>query len=409
MTTKPISALVQPHLPRVRAIRHDLHRHPELSFRESRTSEAVQRELASLNIRFIAGLGAPSPGGQGTGVLGFLPATPAPNSPPPRTVALRADMDALPIQEQTGVEYASTVPGVMHACGHDGHTAILLGAARALAACSVRPNHTLLIFQPAEEGGAGAEKMCRDGVLDGREFGHKADYVFGLHGWPELELGTIATRDGPMLASTDDFVVTIRGKGGHAAQPHLCTDPVLVAAQIVTAIQSIASRRISPFEPVVVTVASIHAGSANNIIPESATIIGTARTLSPDARLIVESEFRRIVSGVAGAMGAASEIAWNRGYPVTLNHPVATRWVREVGSRVLGFSAVLERPHPTMGGEDFAYYSERAQASFAFLGLKPAQATQIPGLHAPGFNFNDDALPFGIELMVGLALNQLAD
>lgn len=363
-----------------------------------RRVEAVDQDGASDRVEGSCELGER----RGAGVVALLEATGDPERA--GTVALRADMDALPIAEATGAAYASEAPGVMHACGHDGHTAMLLGAARVLAESVSRPNNVVFLFQPAEEGGAGAEKLVRDGALDGRLVGKSVDAVYGLHGWPDQPLGTVSIRPGAMLAATDDFVVTVRGKGGHAAQPHLCVDPIVVTAKIITALQTVASRRVSPFEPFVLTVGAVHAGSVNNVIPDKAEFIGTLRTLSPAARSMGESEFKRIVTGVAAAHGATVEIAWNRGYPVTRNDARATETVKRVASALLGASNVLEREHPTMGGEDFAYYTERAPSAFFFLGLCPVGRGPYPGLHTAEFDFNDDALPTGAAMLAGLAL-----
>lgn len=383
-------------LPVVRDLRHDLHQHPELQFEERRTSGVVQRELTALGVEFKSGLAG------GTGVLGHIPATV--NAGGARTVALRADMDALPIEENTGRGYASRTPGVMHACGHDAHTSMLLGVARVLTKTAHRPNNTLLVFQPAEEGGAGGEKMCLDGVLDGRVLGKPACAIYGLHGWPELPLGQVATRTGPLLASTDEFHVTIKGKGGHAAYPHLCVDPIVIGAQIVTALQTIASRRVGPLDSVVVTVGCFHAGFANNVIPPEATLIGTIRSLRPETRALAEREFRSIVDGVCGAMGASAHIQWTVGYPVTENHPEPTERFRGVARQVVGPERLIEREHPTMGGEDFSFYGQRVPACFFFLGLRPEGTSAYPNLHTAEFDFNDDALPLGVELLARLAL-----
>ncbi|MFM9956460.1 MAG: M20 family metallopeptidase [Phycisphaerales bacterium] len=403
-----MNTAVERHLPALRHLRHDLHRHPELMFEEKWTGGVVARELRALGIEPVEGLGAEraedSQKRRGTGVIALLPATADPAQAP--TVALRADMDALPIIEATGKDYASTTPGLMHACGHDGHTTMLLGAARVLAETKSRPNNVVFLFQPAEEGGAGAEKLVRDGALDGRLLGKRVDAVFGLHGWPDQPLGTVAIRAGPMLAATDDYIVTIRGKGGHAAQPHLCVDPIVVTAEIITALQTIVSRRISPFEPVVITIGAVHAGTVNNVIPDTAEFIGTLRTLSPEGRALAETEFKRIVSDIASAHGASADINWHRGYPVTRNDERATETVRRVATRHLGASHLLHREHPTMGGEDFAYYSQVVPSAFFFLGLRPAHQASYPGLHTPQFDFNDDALGVGIEMMVGLAMEE---
>ncbi|MBL0927547.1 MAG: amidohydrolase [Phycisphaerales bacterium] len=396
MTADPLRARVAEILPRVRAIRHDLHRHPEVMFTEQRTSGVVQRELADLRIEHRAGLAG------GTGVVGWLPATASPAAA--RTVALRADMDALPIHEETGRPYASQTPGVMHACGHDGHTAMLLGAARVLAASPERPHNVLLVFQPAEEGGAGGEKMCADGAISGRLLGRPADCIYGLHGWPDVPVGAVATRDGPLLAATDEFHLTIRVRGAHAAYPHLSVDPVVVAAHIVTALQTIVARRVNPIDAAVVTVGAIHAGHANNVIPETCEMNGTLRSLTDTNRALLETEFKRIVSGVAASLGAEAALDWQPGYPVTHNHPAATARFRTIARRALGDSRVLEREHPTMGGEDFSFYGRHVPASFFFLGLHPGDASPPVNLHTPRFDFNDDALPLGVEMLSRLAL-----
>lgn len=394
-----LRAAVNAVVPGVRDIRHDLHRHPELMFEERRTSGVVARELSALGIKHVAGLAG------GTGVLGYLPATVDPSRAAAgvKTVALRADMDALPIPENTGKPYASLTPGAMHACGHDGHTSMLLGVARTLAGMAHRPNNVLFVFQPAEEGGAGGEKMCEGGVLSGKLLGTPADVIYGLHGWPELPLGSVATRDGPLLAATDEFTLTVTGKGGHAAYPHLCIDPIVVSAQIVTALQTISSRRASPVDAVVVTVGSIHGGHAENVIPHSVELTGTIRSLKAETRAMCEREFRQIVTGIAQTMGATATIQWRVGYPVTENHPEPTARFRAVARDVLGAQHVLERESPTMGGEDFAFYGKHVPACFFFLGLRPEGRDTYPGLHTPEFDFNDDALPLGIELFVRLA------
>jgi amidohydrolase len=396
LTQERLTSLVEAETPHARAIRHDLHRHPELMFEEKRTSEAVRRELEGLGIEFVGDLAG------GTGVIGFIPATGSPDRSP--TIALRADMDALPIQEATGREYASRNPGVMHACGHDGHTAILLGAARVISRIENRPNNVLLLFQPAEEGGAGGQKMCMDGALDGTAIGRPADQIYGLHGWPRHMLGNVSTRIGPLLAATDEFTVTVRGKGGHAALPHNSIDPIVVAAHIVTALQTIASRRVDPLDAVVLTIGAIHAGHAHNVIPDEVVMRGTIRTLKPETRALAEAEFRRITTHTARALGAEAIIDWEVGYPVTLNHAAPTERFRAIARRALGDSRVIEEPVPTMGGEDFAFYAEQIPACFFLLGLRPPEMEgDYPPVHTPKFDFNDDALPLGIELMARLA------
>ena len=390
-----IRSLVLADLPAVREIRRDLHRHPEVMFQEKRTSQTIARHLDELRIVNRGGLA------RGTGLVGYLPATV--DEAKAKTVALRADMDALPIVEATGCAYASTNPGVMHACGHDGHMSMLLGAARVLARLNERPNNVLLVFQPAEEGGAGAEKMCADGVLSGAVLGGPADVIYGLHGWPELALGKVATRTGPLLAATDEFTLTVTGKGGHAAYPHLCVDPILASSAVVQALQSIAARRASPLDSVVVTVGSIHGGHAENVIPNEVVMSGTIRTLRAETRAMAEREFRRIVEGVSASYGATARIEWRVGYPVTENHPEPTERFRAIAREALGPENLIEREHPTMGGEDFAFYGKRVPACFFFLGLRPEGRESFPNLHTPEFDFNDEALPIGVELFCRLA------
>lgn len=398
---------VRQHLPALIDIRHDLHRHPEVMFEEARTSGVVQRELAALGIAHVSGLGGIEPG-TGTGVVAHLPAT----GPGGACVGLRADMDALPIQECTGRAYASTIPGVMHACGHDGHTAILLGVARVLAELPQRPNPVTLVFQPAEEGGAGAEKLCRDsalggGRLKGVDLGPAVTRMYGLHGWPDMPLGVLGSRPGPLLAATDEFDVVIRGVGGHAAFPHLAADPVMAAAHVVTALQTMVSRGTRPTDACVVTVSAIHGGSAHNVIPDEVSLRGTVRTLRDDTRAWAKARFFELVGSAAATMQCRATISWEDGYPVTHNDPVAYERVARTAEAVVGASAFMSIPEPFMGGEDFSYYGRRVPACFFVLGLCPAGAdpAQRPRLHQPEFDFNDDAIGLGVEMMVRLALS----
>lgn len=385
-------------IPAIRAIRHDLHKHPELSYQETRTSGVVCRELEAAGVRVKAGLG------KGTGVLGYLPATDGGSGE--GAVALRADMDALPILEQTGRAYSSCTPGVMHACGHDGHTAMLLGAAKVLAGCK-RPRPVTFVFQPAEEGGGGADVMCREGCLAGEKGGGIGDPVarmYGLHGWPTVEVGRVASRVGPLLASTDDFKVTVKGVGCHGAYPHQGHDPIVAAAQIITALQTIASRNVAPLDSVVCSVGAINAGTADNIIPQECTFIGTIRSLRAPIKALAKERFYGIVEGTARAMGCEAHIAWHEGYPVTENEPGATERFFSVARSALGAASVDVVDQPTMGGEDFSYYGRHVPACFFLLGLRPRGASVFPTLHQPDFDFNDDALPVGMQMMCELAL-----
>lgn len=377
-------------------IRHDLHRNPELGYQEHRTSGLVRQTLTDLGIDHRGGLG------RGTGVAAWLPASDG--GADAKTVALRADMDALPIVEETGLPYASQTSGVMHACGHDGHTAILLGVARVLSR-SVRPHHVLLLFQPAEEGGAGARAMCEDGVLEGKVLGRPVDEIFGLHGYPMGELGHVYTRNGPLMAAASEFHIHIHGKGTHAAYPHFGVDPIVVGAHVIVALQPIASRNVDPLESIVITVGKVEAGVAHNVIPESATMKGTLRALNDATNELGKRRIGEVVEHVAMAMGATATVEWVGAYPVVINDPDATDVVRRITAEVIGVHHLHEMKHPSMGGEDFSFYGQLVPSCFFFLGLRPPDKAVYPNLHAPDFDFNDAAIPYGIELMCALATN----
>jgi amidohydrolase len=395
-----LRSLIDAELPGAIELRHTLHASPELMYEETETAKLIAARLTELSIEHVAGLA------RGTGVLAHLPATVADPEAAP-TVGLRADIDALPIAEDTGLPYASKTPGKMHACGHDGHTANLLAAASVLSSIEHRPNNITLLFQPAEEGGAGADAMIADGALNGTRLGNAVDVMYGLHGWPDMPLGQIGVRSGPLLAATDEFYVTIRGKGGHAAFPHVCVDPVIAGAQIVTALQTLASRRTSPTDSTVCTVGAFRAGEAPNVIPQEAEIRGTIRTLRAETREMAQAEFRRIVTGIAESLGCTVDINWHTGYPVTDNNPAATDRVRDATRETVGEANLIELPEPFMGGEDFSYYSQHVPSSFFVVGLKPANADSYPQLHTPRFDFNDDALPVAIEMFTRLATGPL--
>ena len=398
-TASDVRALVQTDLPDLISIRHDLHRYPEIMFQESRTSELVQKQLTELGIPFKAGLAG------GTGVVAHLPATNGAGD----TVALRADMDALPINEETGKAYASENPGVMHACGHDGHTTILLGAARALSKVEHRPNGVTFVFQPAEEGGAGGQKMCEDGALlgdAGGGVGSPVTRIFGLHGWPQMPLGTVATRPGPLLASTDEIEITIRGVQAHAAYPHLGRDPIVAASALVVALQSIASRTVSPLDSVVVTIGMMHAGSAKNVIPETARLEGTIRTLRAETRTEAVHRVKLIADQVATAYGCRAEVNLQQGYPVTSNDSKLVEHFYDVARETVGDDRVGHVEEPSMGGEDFSFYGHHVPACFYLLGLLPdgQDPMGVAQLHQPTFDFNDNAIATGVEMMCKLAL-----
>jgi amidohydrolase len=381
-------------IPEITSVRRHLHQNPELGYEESQTAALVTEHLEASGIRFESGVGK-------TGVVAYLPATETTE----RTIALRADMDALPIQEQTGLPYASQTAGKMHACGHDGHTAILLGAAKTLSALPNRKNNVLFLFQPAEEGGAGGKALVDAGVLKGQVIGKPAQVIFGLHGHPDHQVGTVATRVGPLMASAAQFRITVRGKGAHAAYPHGGIDPIVVAAHLVTALQTVASRNVDPLDSVVVTIGQMIAGVAHNVIPETADLNGTLRTLNQETESIARGRIESIVRQLPTAFGASAELVWTENpYPVTFNDPDATEIFRRVARNCIGESKVHEELHPSMGGEDFSYYGYQIPACFFFLGLLPNGSTEYPNLHSPFFDFNDDAIEPGIQLMTDLAL-----
>lgn len=396
MDTTALRRMIAEEIPSLIELRHDLHRHPELGYEEHRTRQVVERELGSSGVKFMGGLAG------GTGVLGFIPGKAT------DSVGLRADMDALPIVEETGLPYASTVPGKMHACGHDGHTTILVGAARVLSKIAKaqglpRPVH--FVFQPAEEGGAGAKRMVEDGCLTGKHFGAPVERMFGLHGWPDLPLGVVGTRPGPLLAASDRFDIHVKGVGSHAAWPHASRDPVVAAGAIIGAVQTIASRNVGPLESVVVSLTMLRAGSAFNVIPPDATISGTVRSLTPQVLALAQKRLKEIAEGVAQGYGCTATLDYRLGYPVTLNAPEAVETFNRTATEALGGERVVELANPVMGGEDFAHYCHKVPSCFFVLGLVPRGQTSMPSLHHPAFDFNDEAIATGIELFCRLALN----
>jgi hippurate hydrolase len=395
VSTERLRELIRVELPDLIEIRHDLHAHPELGYEEHRTSGVVKRELERLGIDFADSLAG------GTGVLGHLPGAAE------KAIGLRADMDALPIAEATGLPYASTVEGRMHACGHDGHTTILIGAARVLAALagqSKLPRPVTFCFQPAEEGGAGGKRMVEDGCLTGKLIGPPVESMFGLHGWPQLQLGLVGTRPGPLLAAADMFEITVRGDGCHAAFPHVGRDPIVAASALVNALQTIASRNADPLDAVVVSVTQFHSGFAHNVIPDRAVIGGTVRTLNAETQQMAIRRMREIAEGVAAAHGCSAELDYQIGYPVTLNDEAAVASFNDVARCAIGDDHVIEVPQPFMGGEDFSFYCHEIPACFFILGLRPEGVDAMPDLHQPTFNFNDDAIATGVELFCRLAL-----
>ena len=363
--------------------RQDFHRHPELEYDVHRTSARVAELLRAFGVdEVVTGIGR-------TGVVGVIRGRRGPG----RTIGLRADMDALPIAERTGRAYASTVPGRMHACGHDGHSAMLLGAAKYLSETRSFAGTAVVVFQPAEEGGAGGKAMVDDGLME--RFG--IDEVFGMHNMPGLEPGTFAIREGGIMAASDRFTIEIEGEGGHAAIPHNTTDPVTIAAHVITALQTIVSRNVDPARAAVVSVTMLRAGEAFNIIPRSVRLTGTARSLDPAVRDLLEERIGSLARGIAEAFGASARVSYHRGYPVTVNAPRPTALAADVAREVVGPERVDGNVAPSMGGEDFSFMLEARPGAFILIGNGPTGE-----LHADDYDFNDDIIPVGVSYWVRL-------
>ena len=385
----PILNATETIAPEATAWRRHLHAHPELMYDVHETARFVAEKLRAFGCdEVVEGIGR-------TGVVGIIRG--ARGDGP--AVGLRADMDALPIKEETGAPHASTVPGKMHACGHDGHTAMLLGAAKHLSETRNFSGSVAVIFQPAEEGGAGGKAMVEDGIME--RFG--IEEVYGLHNMPGLPLGEFAIRPGSIMAATDEFTLTVRGRGSHAAQPHRSIDPIVCGAQLVTALQTIPSRSLDPIQSLVVTVTKFQAGTAYNVIPETALIAGTVRTLDASVRDLAERRVREICAGVASAAGAQIEVQYHRNYPVTVNHERETQHAIAIAGDVVGTDKVNPGTPPVMGGEDFAYMLEARPGAFIFMGVGDTAP-----LHHPKYDFNDEAIPLGVSYWVGLAESRLA-
>jgi amidohydrolase len=377
----------------LREIRHDIHAHPELGFEEERTSEIVAGRLAAWGIEVHRGLAR-------TGVVGVVRGR---NGSGGRAVGLRADMDCLPIREAGNLPYRSRHDGRMHACGHDGHTTMLLGAARYLAATRSFDGTAYLIFQPAEEGGGGGRKMVEEGLFER----FPADEIYALHNWPGLPPGKIAVRAGAMMAATDEIQITVRGKGGHAAMPHLGVDPVLLSAHIITALQSITSRNINPVDALVVSVCSMQTSQvgAFNVLPDCVTLIGTVRSFRPETRDLAEARIRQIVTGIAGSLGGGAEVQYQRGYPATVNTAREAEFAARVGEKVFGKDNVVRDADPTMGGEDFSYMLQARPGAYVWLGQGDGPTGCF--LHNPGYDFNDEIIPLGAGYLAALVEESL--
>ena len=377
----------------LRRIRREIHAYPELCFEEERTSSLVAQKLGEWNIPTVRGMG-------GTGVVGIIR-----NGGSPRAIGLRADMDALPVQELNAFPHASRHDGKMHACGHDGHVAMLLGAAHYLAQHRHFDGTVYLIFQPAEEGGGGARRMMQDGLFS--EF--PMDAVFGMHNWPGMPVGSFGVTAGPMMASSNEFEVIVRGKGSHAAQPHKSIDPVVAAIQIAQSWQTIVSRNRNPLDAAVLSVTQIHAGSATNVIPDDATLIGTVRTFSSAVLDLIEQRMRAIAQHTAAAFDAEVEFRFNRNYPPLINHPRETAFAVEVMRSIVGEEQVDAQVEPTMGAEDFAFMLQEKPGCYVFIGngegghRDGGHGLGPCNLHNPCYDFNDELLPLGASYWVRLA------
>jgi hippurate hydrolase len=374
-------------------IRRDIHAHPELCYEEQRTADLVAARLTEWGIPIVRGLGV-------TGVIGIIK-----NGSSGRAIGLRADMDALPVQELNSFSHASRHAGKMHACGHDGHTAMLLGAAHYLSKHRNFDGTVYLIFQPAEEGGGGARRMIEDGLFE--QF--PMDAVYGMHNWPGLPVGSFGVVAGPMMASSNEFRVVVKGKGAHAAQPHRGIDPVMVAVQIAQSWQTIISREKNPLDTAVLSITQIHAGSATNVIPDEAVLIGTVRTFSTGVLDLIERRMNEVAGGVAAGFNATIDFSFRRNYPPLVNHAGQTRFAIEAMKAVVGADKVDANVEPTMGAEDFAYMLQAKPGCYVFIGngegdhrasghgLGPCQ------LHNASYDFNDQLLPIGASYWVRLA------
>jgi len=365
--------------------RRDLHAHPEILFEVHRTAGKVAEMLAEFGCdEVVTGMGR-------TGVVGIINGR---TNTSGKTIGLRADMDALPVLERTGKPYASETPGKMHACGHDGHTAMLLGAARYLSETRNFDGRVAVIFQPAEEGGGGGREMVADGLMD--RFG--ISEVYGMHNWPGMPIGEFGIRVGGIMAATDEFSIEIEGVGGHAARPQNTIDPVMIAAQLISALQTVVSRNVDPLKNAVLSVTVMEAGEAYNVIPRLARLKGTVRTLDPAVRGFIENKIKTMAPQFAATFGATATVGYRNGYPVTVNHAEQTRFALETASEIVGRDKVDDDATPSMAGEDFAYMLEARPGAYIFLGNGDSAE-----LHTDTYDFNDDVIPLGSSYWVRLA------
>ncbi len=373
--------------PELQALRRDIHAHPELAFEESRTASLVAERLKGWGIEVHTGLAK-------TGVVGTIKG----KKQGGRAIGLRADMDCLPIHESNDFPHKSKNEGRMHACGHDGHTTMLLGTARYLAETRNFDGTAYLIFQPAEEGGGGGQVMVKEGLFER----FPANEVYAIHNYPGLPAGTIAVRSGPVMAATDEVEVIVRGRGGHAAFPHLTVDPVVVAAQVITALQTLTSRSLDPVDAMVLSLCSMQTSQtgAFNVIPDSVRMLGTVRTFKPQTRDMAEKRIAEMAGKVAEAFGARAEVRYTRGYPATINTPAESQFAARVGERIFGKGKVITEFEPVMGGEDFSYMLLARPGAYVFLGQGGGPGACF--LHNPNYDFNDEVIPLGAGYLAAL-------
>ncbi len=370
--------------PEITAWRRDIHAHPELQFDVQRTAGLVADKLKSFGCdQVVTGIGR-------TGVVGVIQGRKGDSK---RTIGLRADMDALPIEEANDLPYKSTVPGKMHACGHDGHTAMLLGAAKYLAETRNFAGTAVVIFQPAEEGGGGGREMVKDGLMDR----FKIEEVYGMHNYPGLPIGEFALRPGPLMAAADRILIEIEGKGGHAARPHIAVDTIVVGAQMINQIQSIVSRNVDPLHSAVISITMFQAGNTDNVIPQTALLRGTARSLTPEVQDLLERRLQEVVECTARVYGAKAKLAYRRDYPVTRNHEKQAAFAATVAADIVGWDRVEDDVAPVMGAEDFSFMLNARPGAFIFVGNGVSE-----GLHHPSYNFNDEVIPLGTSYWVRL-------
>ena len=372
------------------AWRRDIHTHPELAFDEHRTSDLVAEKLASWGIEVTRGIA-------GTGLVGTLR-----NGTSPHAIGIRADMDALPMPEANEFAHRSQTPDVMHACGHDGHTTMLLGAARYLAETRNFDGTVHFIFQPAEENGGGGEVMVKEGLFDR----FPCDMVFGAHNDTTIPIGQMTAVPGAVCANTDDFYIRVKGRGGHAARPFRAIDPVVIGAQIVLGLQTLVARRVDALDSAVLSTCQFHAGSATNVIPDEALLSGTVRTLKLETRDAMEQMMRELVQGIAAANGAEAEFTFERGYPSVVNDPAAVERAARAGAKLLGAEKIIHERLPGMGGEDFAYMAQKVPGCFVRIGQADGEKGSKP-VHTVLYDFNDDILPIGASLWATLVEQEL--